>query len=359
MRGTGYQFTHFRLALDSGDPYRIARALAMEAGFHALRGRPHAEECRRVLARLRDLCSTHPHPHAQGLLALMAGCEALGTGRFSEARVLHERAVSLFREKSPGMTWEITTSLQYLFLSLFCQGALAEVRGRYQEAKSDAEARHDVYALTNFKVRTGWVLKLADDAPDQAEQEIQEGVAAFSRRGYYTQHFWALTGKVRTALYQGRSFAARELLDAEAEQVEESGLLRIQIIRVLNLELKGAVAVATSDGPAALAAAAALKAERLGWADGLAGLFEAAVARQQGDTPRAVALLSSAAEQLEALGVGLWAHAARRWRGLLKGDSDGQQDIDRADRALRDQGVRAPADFAGMLVPGPWVPRRS
>jgi len=71
-----------------------------------------------------------------------------------------------------------------------------------------------------------------------------------------------------------------------------------------------------------------------------------------------VALLGSSAEQLEAIGAGLWANAARRWRGMLKGDAEGQHDIARTDVWLREQGVRNPAAFAGMLVPGPWVPRR-
>jgi len=358
IRGTGYQFTHYRFALDSGDPYRIARALALEAGFHALMGKPHAEECRRVLLKLRELCSQHPHPHAQGLLALMSGCEALGTGRFAEAKLLHERGLSIFREKSPGMTWEITTSLQYIFLSLVNGGHLAEVRGRFLEARVDGEARHDVYATTNLKVRTGWLLKLADDQPDQAEREIEEGLGAWSRRGYFTQHFWGLNGRVRGALYQGRAFAAKAALDGDREQIKHSGVPRAQILRVVHHELEGAVASASNDAEAAKRAVAALRAEKLGWAEAVAGLIEAAAARHAGDSSRAVALLGSSAEQLEAIGVGLWANAARRWRGMLKGDAEGQQDIARTDAWLREQGVRNPAAFAGMLVPGPWVPRR-
>ncbi|MFT3839410.1 MAG: protein kinase [Myxococcaceae bacterium] len=358
IRGTGYQFTHYRVALDSGDPYRIARALALEAGFHALMGKPHAEECRRVLVKLRQLCSLHPHPHAQGLLALMTGCEALGTGRFAEAKLLHERGLSIFREKSPGLTWEIITSLQYVFMAMLEAGSLAELRGRYLEAKIDAEARHDVYATTNLKVRFGWLLKLTEDAPDQAEREIEEGLGAWSRRGYHTQHFWGLVGRVRNALYQGRAFAAKTALEGDRPLISGSGVQRAQILRVMLHEIEGAVASASNDAEMAKRAVEALRAEKLSWAEGLAGLIEAAAARHGGDSSRAVALLGSSAEVLEAIGAGLWANAARRWRGMLKGDAEGQQDIARTDAWLREQGVRNPAAFAGMLVPGPWVPRR-
>ncbi|MBX7098907.1 MAG: serine/threonine-protein kinase PknK [Myxococcaceae bacterium] len=349
--GTSYQFTHLRLALDCGEPYRVARALALEAGYHATIGKPHAEACRTVLAQLRELLAQHPHVHIEGLNALMAGCEPMGTGRFAEAKVLHERAVAIFREKCPGMTWENTTAQQYLALSLVWLGELPAVRGLIAEARAAAEVRNDLYALTNFRVRLGPWLELAEGRPAGVDGEVRAALSSFTRGGYFLQHFWGFHGVVLAFLYQGDARGARARFEEEVRRVKSSGLLRIQITRVIYLYLDGATALGSGQLPGAVSAARQLEAEGIAWASGLASVLRGAVASLEGDTARSSGYYTSGAQQLEAIGARLHASAARlASAALLPPDAQGpakEQEL----RWFAERGVKEPERFARALLP--------
>ncbi len=346
VRGTGYQFTHLRLALDSGEPYRVARALALEAGYHALQGAPNEAECRDALTQLRALLAEHPSPHGEGLSALMAGCAAIGTGRFSESRVLHERAVQLFQEKCPGMTWELISSAQYLVMSLTYLGEFAEVRRLVREVRESALARNDVYALTNFRVRAQPLIHLMDGAPQEAHREIAEALSQFSRGGYFIQHFWGMHGRVMASLYSGDVAGARRTCEADAPLVKASGLMRIQIARVLWAWLDGTTALAVNDGEVVHRAIRAMEKEQIPWSQGMASLLSAALARRAGENARAQSLLSSGAEQLDALGASMYAAAARRARAVIA-----NAELGAADAWFTARGVKDPARFAFAVLP--------
>jgi hypothetical protein len=352
VRGIAYQFTHLRLALDSGEPYRVARALALEAGYHALQGASNQVQCRETLTRLRELLTEHPNAHGEGLAALMAGCEAIGTGRFAEGRVLHERAASIFREKCPGMTWELTSSLQYLVMSLGYLGEFAEVRRLVREVCESAAARNDVYAMTNFRVRAMPLVHLMDDAPDLVDREVTDALVHFSRGGYFIQHFWGLHGRVLSALYRGGGAQGRLTFDSDSRAVKESGLMRIQIVRVLWLWLDGVTALAADHPEVARKTVKLLEAEGLAWSQGLASLLWAALAHRDGESARAQSLLSTGANQLEALGVGMYAAAARRWLAGLAPEAERKEAIEAADLWFSQRGVKRPAAFAMALLPG-------
>ena len=352
VRGTGYQFTHLRLALDCGEPYRVARALALEAGYHALQGLPNAAECQEALSQLRELLTRHPNPHGDGLSALMAGCAAIGTGRFTEARVLHERAVSLFQEKCPGMTWELISSSQYLVMSLMYLGEFTEVRRLVRDVRESALARNDVYALTNFRVRATPVIHLMDDLPEHANREVAEALSQFSRGGYFIQHFWGMHGRVMAALYAGHSAEARKLVEADASAVKKSGLMRIQIARVLWAWLDGTTAIAVRKGDAVRKAVKALEAEQLPWSRGLAAILAAALAHQNGEGARVQSMLSTGAEQVEAVGAVMYAAAARRSRALLLPINEQRTELAAADAWFTQRGVKNPARFANAILPG-------
>ncbi len=352
VRGTGYQFTHLRLALDSGEPYRVARALALEAGYHALQGLPNAAECEEALARLRELLTHHPNPHGDGLAALMAGCAAIGTGRFTEARVLHERAVQVFQEKCPGMTWELISSSQYLVMSLMYLGEFADVRRLVRDVRESALARNDVYALTNFRVRATPIIHLMDGQADQATREVSEALSQFSRGGYFIQHFWGMHGRVMAALYTGSGAYSRQLFEADVPAIKKSGLLRIQIARVLFAWLDATSALAAKQIEPVKKAMKQLESEGLPWSRGLATILSGMVAQQEGQTARAASLLSSGAEQIDAVGASLYATAARRARAQLLPPEEKTAALTVADAWFTSRGVKDPSRFSSALLPG-------
>jgi len=342
VRGTTFQFTHFRHALDCGDPYRIARALALEAGFHALMGVRHQKACHQALTLLAGVLRDHPNDHAEGLSELMAGSAALGLGRFTEARRHFEYAVGIFEEKCPGMTWEISSSLQYLAYALTNLGEYEQVVGWMNEVREWAQARGDTYALTNFRVRVGPMVRLMLDDAGAAKNEIGAALQEFSRAGYYTQHLWGYFGTIAALLYEGRDAEAVEREQAEWPKIRGSGMMRIQFTRVLVGYVRGQLTALNPAAPvtAITRLARLLEGEGIPWANGLARLLHAAAAVRGGQVALALEHLDEGARLLEETGARTHAVAARRAAAELRGlpgDADGW---------LTSRGVRRPDRFA-------------
>src|SRR5262249_60593162 len=62
-----FQARHMRLALKVGEPYRVARALALEAGFRAAAGTKEARRAEALLGQARALSEEIGHPHARAV----------------------------------------------------------------------------------------------------------------------------------------------------------------------------------------------------------------------------------------------------------------------------------------------------
>jgi tetratricopeptide (TPR) repeat protein len=354
MRGNAFQFVHCRHALDCGEPYRVGRALALEAGFHALQGLSHREQALNVLGQLRVLIDAHPNDHLEGLHTLMSGCEALGQGRFHEGRPHFERAEALFREKCPGMTWESSTALQYLVQSELFLGEFSEMRTRTRETETSAQARGDVYALTNIRVRAvPWVRLMADD-PQGARSRVEDALNSFVREGYFVQHYWGLFVGVASYFYEGKHAEAKRLFDSQLEDITESGLLRIQLARIVTRFQQGCVALAVKDTKGAEHAWRRLDREKVTAAAGLAGVLKGAVMAMEGDAPAASLQLARSEELLQSVGMNIYAKAAMRGRGLTVKGQDGAALVAAADQFFAQRGVKRPEAYARMLLPGPW-----
>lgn len=351
MRGNAFQFVHCRHALDCGEPYRVGRALALEAGFHALQGLSHREEALNVLGQLRVLIDAYPNDHLEGLHTLMTGCEALGQGRIQDARPHFERAEALFREKCPGMTWESSTALQYLVQSEFFLGDFSEVRTRTRETEASAESHGDVYALTNIRVRAApWVSLMADDSKG-ARARIEDALNSFVREGYFVQHFWGWFAQVSSHFYDGNFAEAKRVFHAQLEEVTDSGLLRIQLARIVTRYLHGAVALAVRNAKDAEHAWRQLEREKVGMASGFAGLLKGGVMAQQGQAREAAVQLARSEELLQSAGFAIWAKAAMRGRGLTVAGVEGAALVTTADQFFTQRGVKRPDAFARMLLP--------
>ena len=92
--------------------------------------------------------------------------------------------------------------------------------------------------------------------------------------------------------------------------------------------------------------------ERLPWATPLGRLLEGAIAGRRGERERALHLLATATDELEACQMRLWAAAARLRRGEILGGEEGKRLVEAALACLRDQLVKDPAAYCAMLAPG-------
>src|SRR5262249_16917930 len=149
IRAADSNARHLLLALEAGEPYRIARAVALEAGFRGSSGaRSEYERWAGLAGRLAERSS---HPHAAGLSALTAGITAVLFGDWQEATVHCDRARGLLREHCAGAIWENNCAEIFYLGSLLFQGRIKEVSARVPDLLIAARDRGNLYFETELR----------------------------------------------------------------------------------------------------------------------------------------------------------------------------------------------------------------
>jgi len=367
IRGAEYQARHLLLALQSGEKYRIARALAIEVGYHALAGGHNREYTQKILRTVQSLSQSVNHPHAVGLTALVAGVSAFLEGRWRDSRESLERAEGILREKCTGVAWELATARLMWCVSLFFLGELDELGRRLPNLLKNADECGDRYEATDLRIRISHAGLLAADEPERALQEVRQALTQWPTTKFYLQHWWGLIAEVEICLYSGRGREAWELITGQWRAISRSLLLRVQYILIESLHHRAqcALAVAANDGlkvkertrllKSAEHDARKIERERMPWGDPLAKLILAGIAAIEGNVDKAVAELSSAELGFEAAGMALYSAASRRRRGELIGGDQGHAIIAMADAWMTSQQIKSPRRMTAMLAPGKWA----
>jgi tetratricopeptide (TPR) repeat protein len=351
IRAADFQTRHLLLALQAGEPGRIAQAFAVEAAFSASPGRRGLRRARLFSAKADALARKVGKPHPIGLSILMAGITAYCSGQWRRGAALCEEAEVILREQCTGTAWEVTSAHSFLLRSLSFLGEIKEVTRRMPVLIAAALDRGNLYATTELRTRTNLVWLAADD-PEGARREITEAMRRWSHGGFHRQHFNSLLAQAEIFLYRGEGMAAWEGVTGEWPALAGSLLLRVQILRVEATHLRArcalAVATVTADPEPWLRIAERLardiERERMSWSDPLALLLRAAVAHGRHDEGAAAALLRDAAEGFTRAEMALYAAATRRRLG--------GSFVAEVDEWMHGQGIRRPELMTRALAPG-------
>ncbi len=183
------------------------------------------------------------------------------------------------------------------------------------------------------------------------------------------QHWQGLLWECEISLYSGDGEQAWQCLARDEGRLAQSSLNGIQLIRSWTLFARTRSAVASLpmlDDSARRArlrharrAQRRLEREAMPWTDALATLAHAVIAQASGDDAAAEQALRRAAALADSVEMALHAAAARHRLGLLLGGEAGAAMVESAEESMRTRGVRVPARYAQMLVPGEWGHRTS
>ena len=357
IQGADFQARHLLLALHAGEPYRVARALALEAGHASTAGARARPRVQKLLSTAREIAERLNHPHALAMSDLNAGAASYFEGRFHESIGLFETAEQTLRERCTGVAWELNTVQLYALRTLFFLGWLRELERRAPAFLKDARERGDLYAETHLRTRISYIRWLMTDEPEKAREDLREAMERWSHRGFHLQHFWEWVGQVEIALYEGDAATACALVEKSWKALKRSMLLRVQMARILAWHLRGRSAVAAG-GPGALAVAEhdahRIEKEDAAWSKPLGLSLRAGVSCGRQQREEASSLLARAEAGFHSADMALFAAAARRARGLLMGGGEGRALVDGADDWMFRQTIRRPDRMAAMLVPGGW-----
>ncbi|MCP3956451.1 MAG: AAA family ATPase [bacterium] len=360
IRGMDFATRHLLLALEAGEPYRVARGLALEAGFSSVDGTRTRRRTAGLTRAALTLAERVGEPSAIGLAHLSAAAASYLEGDGGRAIELFDRAEEILRNSCTGVTWELDTLMLYKFRLLVFLGRLGTLFAEVPAALKDVMERGDIYAEAGLRSNVGWLLRLASGLPGEALEEIHSARESWSQEGFHLNHYLHLVGQAEVALYRGES--PWELVESSWPALVRSQLLRVQVTRTeaWHLRCRSALAQMCTSGtwsgkPMKVLTASLRRLERQShpWAAAWARLIRAGLTSANGSDGDAIDHLVAAAAGFERRHMALYAAASRRRRGQLTG-SDGAGFIDDADRWMREQGIEEPARFAEVLVPGRW-----
>jgi eukaryotic-like serine/threonine-protein kinase len=348
---------HLHMALDAGEPARLARGMALESavrGAHPI-GRRSSE---RLVLQSQALARHSGSPHAIALSVLAEGITAMTAGEWKRALRLSEQASAVLRDQSVGLTWELNVAQNLAIWALMYLGELLEVSMRVPALLADARSRGNLYLATELCTRSTYVWLVADD-PDEGEREAIGSIAQWSHKGFHRQHFSAMLARVQIALYRGDGEAAWRLLADHEGMLRRSYLTRVQIIRIefLFLRARSALMIAARNRSRrflsfARAAARRIARERMPWSDPIALLLRAGIAYLEGNTPLAVRRLHDAADRFERADMKLYLAGTRRRIGALQDDPHGRELLRQADAWMAAQNITNPTSMTRLLAPG-------
>ncbi|MCC6555037.1 MAG: AAA family ATPase [Polyangiaceae bacterium] len=360
IRAADFSARGLLFALRAGEPYRVARALAFEASSAAMVGTGSRARAEALLGALRALSARLDSPHALGLSLLVSGMlENFAGGRWKAASRSYEQAEEVLRDRCAGVAWELVTTQLLASWARFYRGQMGALSRGLPAVIRGAEQRGDRYAVAILCAGSAWTALAVDDVAG-ARRAIASAMSRWSQVGFHLEHYIALLAETFVDRYAGRPGAAWKRIQERWRALERSMLLRIQNNRITIRMERASTALAVAEDAAdpeplirlALRDAAAITREEVAWADAYAALIRAGAAALRGERPRALTLLDGAAAAFDAVDMQLYAAAARRRAGELRGGEKGLQLLLVADAYMAREEIKIPARWAAMLAPG-------
>lgn len=359
VRVAALQSQALLLALEAGEPRRLALALAWEAVLTATAGTGAAPRSEQLLQVARGLLEHDGDPHARAMLSLSAGWVAFLHARFPDALALCDDAEPIFREQCTGVWWELTMTRTMIAWALVHTGHAAQLAARIGSWEPEARARGDHFMVTNLLAFPMPIERLfAGDLP-AAVEHLREALALWPYRGFHIQHVSVLFTQAQLWLYRGDGLAACEAVTGQWSAMVRSLQTQNQETRVMlrDVRARGAIAAAASgiDRQRHLARAErdlrALGRERAPWVDAFAHRIRGGIQMVRGNRGAAAASLQAAIPGLEGAGMSLQAAAVRRRLGALIGGDQGKELTAAADLLMRERSIADPDSVTRMYVP--------
>lgn len=247
VQGAAMQLRNLLSALKAGEPMRVARAMAMQAGVIAASGRAAEGRARAMHRRAAALAQKLQDGPTSALVHALDGIIEFLVGGIERSHAILPEAVRAMHLDSRGSRFELTNANLFLLIAQFYLGELKEFLLRLPELRDEAQRRGDLYALTNFTVNQCNLYWLALDQPDVALRNVDEALRAWEVKGYQTLHYYGMLARAQVALYTGRPEDAARLVHGDWPKMKSNFLLTAQMLRIEAWHLRGRVACATAD----------------------------------------------------------------------------------------------------------------
>jgi eukaryotic-like serine/threonine-protein kinase len=366
LLGMYFHGMHMLLALECGDPVRVARAMPFEIGWLAVSGHEHMPRVLAVAEHARELAERCKHPYAMAMYHFSSGVARVAWGMWTKAREHLLEAKSILRE-CRGVTWEVFASEAYIMRGSIYLGDFPTLRERLRAILGAAEQGGHAFMLIPQRMAGGMAVALSEDDPARGRKIVGEVQNLLPQQHGPVMKYLEWFTLNQADLYEGDFTSAYDRVVSGWPVLERMGVfmsseLAIEAIDVKTRAFGGRLRAATTSRDRDRFAkeiqrgAQMLEKKRWGWAEAMAAHHRAVLASLEADDASVVRAIDQAMSRFEACEMRVHA-AALRWRkGERLGGSEGRSEIEAAQAAMRACGVVNPRGFLRMITPGFEVP---
>jgi hypothetical protein len=335
----------------------VCLALAQDVCYAAAAGSRNANAVAAVGERLKAIAARVGRPHLVGLASTAIGIAAYMGGQWQAARASLEAGLGPLRDHGNGVRYEIDIGETYWLASLYKLGHWREHARQTQVVLRDAIERGDVVAQLGARTGHSMFAWLSANQLDEARAQLAAAEASLAP-GFHLPHVLATIAACDIDLYAGDATDAADRLAERWPQIERTGVLRVQHLRVELELLRARVALADGARPREdrvkliRQIADDLVKEGAAWAIALGQLLRAGSQHVRGDLDGAIGTLRAAEDSLQGSGMSGWWHVARLRRSQLEGAGSATR-AEAARTGLRDLGAANPDAISQLLSPWP------
>jgi eukaryotic-like serine/threonine-protein kinase len=360
VRGADAQTRYLSFALKLGDATRVARALSREAALRTLTSEPSDDGWLRVLERAEALAEQTGDAEARGYCMAVRALATFVRGSIREAIRHANEAEAILSAHCAHSDLQVSNLRVLRGLSGFLLGDLKSTSERVQHELREAEEYGEHYSHTNIVVGVGYFPLLMADEPLEAQRLLDRAYAALEHDHFHMQHMYQIAAATQVDLYMRDGKPYSRLMSAWP-QFSKALLLRLPMIAyaLRHLRARAGIAQARRDRDErelllrdAADSGAKLASISVPYAAGWGHAARAGVDALRGDRERAIQRLEQAEASFYEGEMTLYAAAARYQLGRLLGNARGRELRTHAQEWFEAQGVKRPANYISMLLPG-------
>lgn len=359
VRSAHYNALCLWLALESGEPSRIARTLALDATLRSLEGGEAAAASVPILDRADGIARRLGDTHALGWVAAARAVGAFSNTELEQCEDLCREATRLMREDSELTFREIGSLTVWFWLhASFLLGHLKDVAERAPAVAREAEARGDRYTMSTVQT---YVLPLhwaAQGRPDEARRQADAALAVWPQGVWFHQHWAHLRAHCFIDLYEGEGARILDRTREARPRMKRSFQLRIRTPRLELTYLEGRALLDAAADRSLSKAEEKLLAERIrslhGENNRLATTYGATLEAGRAalrDPSSTASEFQKLAERFAALKMVMHESAALMRKARAVGGEEGELLLRAQVSRLRTCGVVDPFAMSDLLIP--------
>ncbi len=356
-RGAYFAVKSLNAALQSGDPWRIGRALCVVGAAVVPLGGPPAQWARGMLRWANRIATESGDQYLLGMVAISQAQAHFVDGRWEQMLAECNRGTEILLAHCNGVRWECDVGSMGALRALEELGRIPELQVRAVGLLEQAQQLGDVYAEVTFRLYDAF-WKIARGEVEEARRGAETAIALWGRGSFQLQHLYELRIQACCDLYEGDVASAWKRIESSWDSLVEANLLRHPLLAsdAHQLRAQAALSLAPTDRRAEMLTIARKSAQKLAnlrRADALAASqrIEAATAYLRGQVAESMTLLSAAQRGYEQAQMPLHAAYVQRRRSEVAANPE-MAERDAADTAMSDRGIKDPERWLMVQAPG-------